>query len=419
MKIIPLLFLAVAAGSFFTAARPACAQTTGMVLIPAGAFTMGNSIAADTDITDATPVSVTVSAFLMDSNLVSWSQWQSVYSWATNHGYGLNTGLGKAANHPVHTVDWYDVAKWCNARSEQAGKTPVYYTDAGFTRVFTNGEVTVYANWAAQGYRLPTEAEWEKAARGGLSGQRFPWGNVINQNLANYYSSGGLSYDLGPGGYNPIGNYPTTSPGTSPVGSFAANGYGLYDMAGNIFEWCWDWYGTPYAGGSDPKGPASGTYAIIRGGTWAANASFCRSAFRWSTELPSGRGLNLGFRAVLGLGQPPVVVPGQSLVSLGGSVTLSLTNTLNVPSTYQWQFNGTNIANATNTTLALSSLTLDQSGSYSAIVSNEYEVVTSTSGTVQVVDRVTIIAQPQSTNAPAGSNVTFTVTALAGCCKTG
>ena len=111
-----LLFLAVAAGSFFTAAHPICAQTTGMVLIPAGAFTIGNSI-GDADITDATPLSVTVSAFLMDSNLVSWSQWQSVYSWATNHGYGLDAGAGRAANHPVQMVNWYDVVKWCNARS--------------------------------------------------------------------------------------------------------------------------------------------------------------------------------------------------------------------------------------------------------------------------------------------------------------
>ena len=103
---------------------------------------MGNSI-GDSDITDANPTNdVTVSAFYVDTNLVSYSLWQSVYSWATSAGYGFaNNGAGKALNHPVQTVDWYDTVKWCNARSQQAGLTPVYYTDAGLTQVYTNGEI--------------------------------------------------------------------------------------------------------------------------------------------------------------------------------------------------------------------------------------------------------------------------------------
>ena len=274
----------------------------GMALIPAGSFTMGNSI-GDADITDAATVTVTVSAFYMDVNLVSYSQWLSVYFWATNHGYGFDyAGFGKAANHPVVFMDWWDTVKWCNARSQQAGRTPVYYADAGFTQVYTNGEVTPYVNWTAKGYRLPTEAEWEKAARGGLSGQRFPWGNVISEDLANYQGDLAYSYDLGPYfGYNT--NFDAGgSPYTSPVGYFAPNGYGLYDMAGNLYEWCWDWYGTPYAGGTDPRGPASGSYRVQRGGGCLDLATSARCAVRSSNYLTYGN-YDLGFRSVLPSGQ--------------------------------------------------------------------------------------------------------------------
>jgi formylglycine-generating enzyme required for sulfatase activity len=279
------------------------APPPGMALIPAGAFTMGNSI-GDSDITDAATVTASVSAFYMDVNLVSWSQWQSVYFWATNHGYGfVSPAGGKAANHPVQSVDWYECVKWCNARSQQVGKPPVYYTDAGLTQVYTNGEVTVYPNWAAKGYRLPTEAEWEKAARGGLSGQRFPWGNVINQNLANYYGDpGNHSGDLGPNGYNAVfatGGYPYTS----PVGYFAPNGYGLCDMAGNVFEWCWDWYGTPYGQPTttNPTGAGPGWgWRVVRGGSWSSDARFTRCAFR-NAYAPTVANIGIGFRCVRGL----------------------------------------------------------------------------------------------------------------------
>jgi formylglycine-generating enzyme required for sulfatase activity len=273
---------------------------SGMALIPAGSFTMGDNLDG---LSDATPtVSVTVSAFYMDVNLVSYSQWQTVYNWATSHGYGFDyAGAGKAANQPVQTVDWYDTVKWSNARSQQAGLTPVYYTDAGLTQVYTSGQVTPYVNWAANGYRLPTEAEWEKAARGGLSGQRFPLGNTISESQANYYGDTGYSYDLGPNGYNSIGSI-GGFPNTSPVGSFAANGYGLYDMAGNVFEWCWDWYGTPYGQPTttNPTGPASGSTRVLRGGYWSYVASYSRCAYRFDF-WPFIADNSFGFRCVTGL----------------------------------------------------------------------------------------------------------------------
>jgi formylglycine-generating enzyme required for sulfatase activity len=276
------------------------AVPAGTALIPAGSFTMGDNLDG---YSDATPtVSVTVSAFYMDVNLVSYSQWQSVYYWAAEHGYGfLHAGAGKAANHPVQTVDWYDAVKWCNARSQQAGLNPVYYTDAGLTQVYTDGEVAAYVNWAVNGYRLPTEAEWEKAARGGLSGQRFPWGNTISESQANYYgATATFSYDFGPNGFNAA--FATGAhPYTSPVGYFGPNGYGLYDMAGNVLEWCWDWYGTPYAGGSDPHGPASGSHRVDRGGYWWDGAYLARCAARDNFGNPSVATYLSGFRCVRGL----------------------------------------------------------------------------------------------------------------------
>lgn len=282
----------------------------GMALIPAGSFTMGDSLSEGWS--DELPLhTVSVSAFYMDKYDVTKALWDEVYTWALGHGYGFdNAGAGKAASHPVQTVTWYDAVKWCNARSEKEGRVPAYYTSGAQTTVYRTGQGDVQNDWVkwTAGYRLPTEAEWEKAARGGLSGQRFPWGSTISWSQANYYSSWKngkpyFAYDVNPTeGYNPA--YATGDfPFTSPVGSFAPNGYGLYDLAGNVWEWCWDRYGAyPSGSQTDPRGPARGLHRVDRGGGWLDYAFHCRTAYR-NGNIPTYRYDALGFRSVLPSGQ--------------------------------------------------------------------------------------------------------------------
>jgi sulfatase modifying factor 1 len=252
--------------------------------------------------------SVVVSSFYMDRFEVTKELWDQVYQWAAGNGYTFTVGVvgdGVAANHPVQNVNWYDAVRWCNARSQKEGRTPAYYTDAAQTLIYKTDDMNLTAakvKWTSNGYRLPTEAEWEKAARGGLAGHHFPWPSIgpdynafIDGSKANY-NDGGDPFAANSVPTTPVGYYNSSQ---VPAGVDMANGYGLYDMAGNVLEWCWDWRADLDASTvTDPHGPDTGSYRINRGGSWIDSAVYLRLPSR-DYRSPEVRAPRTGFRCVL------------------------------------------------------------------------------------------------------------------------
>ncbi|HUF63030.1 MAG TPA: SUMF1/EgtB/PvdO family nonheme iron enzyme, partial [Verrucomicrobiales bacterium] len=265
-------------------------EPAGLALIPAGTFQMGDAFAEGH--ADELPVhEVYVSNFLIGRYEVTKGLWDSVKEAAEVMGYDFdNPGVGKGPDYPVDFVTWFDMVKWCNARSIMEGREAVYYRDAALQEIYQTGRLQhPHPKWNGDGYRLPTEAEWEKAARGGLEGKRFPWGDTISHELANYYSlNRSQPYDLNETvGFHPDYYDEATNYGAAPVGSFPPNGYGLYNVAGNIREYVWDWnlwtLGGNYYSESevvDPKGPPSGLGRVLRGGRWGRAASHARVSNR-------------------------------------------------------------------------------------------------------------------------------------------
>jgi formylglycine-generating enzyme required for sulfatase activity len=247
-----------------------------MATIPVGLFIQGENSGPST----TRPEHVThIARFKMDKFEVTRADWESVATWAQSHGYDIPVTLqynqapyNVPADHPAVAVSWYDAVKWCNARSEMEGRRPVYFTDALGTAVYRSGQsdlTSANVNWAGDGYRLPTESEWERASRGGIEQAEFPWGNEDGNLRANHWD-----YQIF-NGRAPAEDYPYTEKvgffdGTQPGGApNMANAFGLHDMAGNAWEWTWDRMGDyPADTQYDPRGPDTGTQRIQRGGSW-------------------------------------------------------------------------------------------------------------------------------------------------------
>jgi formylglycine-generating enzyme required for sulfatase activity len=188
-------------------------------------------------------------------------------------------------NLPVEKVSWYDALVYCNKRSVKEGLTPVYSisgsTDpskwAGVPTSSNPAWDSVICNWEANGYRLPTEAEWEYAARGGKQskGYKYSGSNDLKQ-VGWYYSNAGNQ--------------------TQNVGSKAANELGIHDMSGNVGEWCWDRYdGYPDASQTNPTGASSGSSRVLRGGSWHNLGYYCRVANR-NFDDPVNSSISFGVR---------------------------------------------------------------------------------------------------------------------------
>jgi formylglycine-generating enzyme required for sulfatase activity len=242
------------------AAPPERPAPANMVRVEGGTFRMGSTNGYD----DEKPVhSVTVKSFYMGKYEVTQKEWVEIM--------GSNPSNWKGDDLPVENVTWHEVIEYCNKRSLREGLIPAYRGSGN----------SVTCDFTASGYRLPTEAEWEYAARGGANGAYLT-----------YEYSGSNSVDS-VGWYN--GN---SGSRTHPAGMKLPNDLGLFDMSGNVWEWCWDWDGDyPASARTDPAGPASGSHRVLRGGGWSSSAGNLRSAYRFN-YAPSFRNSYFGFRLV-------------------------------------------------------------------------------------------------------------------------
>lgn len=201
-----------------------------------------------------------VAAFEIGKHEVTRDEWREVRAWGLANGYTdlVDAVSGAPGNHPLEDVSWYDAVKWSNAKSEKAGLMPVYMVGGS---VFRTGQSPPTVQREADGYRLPNEAEWEWAARGGTASKNYTYSGSNDVNTVAWY-------------------WENSKDGTKPVGSKEANELGIHDMTGNVWEWCEDF--------------VSGSFRPFRGGSW--NNDAVAVAAQLGNRLPSDRIFGIGFR---------------------------------------------------------------------------------------------------------------------------
>jgi len=271
-----------------TPVEPTPVIPSDMALIRGGTFQMGSN-----EGTDEQPVhSVTVSDFYMGKYEV------------TNAAFAKF--LNAKGNQSEGGATWIDLdGKWEGEKCRISQSGSSFKIESGYENyavicVSWYGAVA-YCKWLGDQYRLPTEAEWEYAAGNGSRHTKYSWGDGSPSgkkggNVADKTAKARHS------GWTVFENYTDGHVYTAPVGQFDPNDFGLYDMTGNVWEWCSDWYGSDYYKNTlskDPKGPGSGNYRVLRGGSWRSNPEYCRVAFRFNDD-PLIRDLDFGFRVVRG-----------------------------------------------------------------------------------------------------------------------